>query len=240
MFATLVVVAALAGAPKDPELAARAKVHRLETRLRMAAESARDHTALFYKREWIDGALQPAEHVALKWRAAAPGRGPQVVMEWVGGAHEGRKLLWRGDRTMKVKAGLLTLDLDVDGRIARTQSRNSVREAGATTLARLILLDVDRAQLRKHRGVSFEDLGDMNVHGARAHCWRATLPKDDDPKFYAKKSEVCVDARTGLPSVVKVWDDVDGRLELVEEYSFADLRVNVGLTDNDFDPDRVF
>jgi hypothetical protein len=37
---------------------------------------------------------------------------------------------------------------------------------------------------------------------------------------------------------VKVWDDVDGRLELVEEYSFADIRVNVGLTDEDFSPDN--
>lgn len=238
MFAVAVLAAALSVAA-PPDVKARAKVHRFEQRLKDAAARTQDHTALFYKREHLDGELKPAEHILLKWRAAAPTRGPQLYMKWIAGHHKGRELLWRGDKQMKIKAGILTLDVDVDGALVRGQSRHSVREAGLVEMARMIAADIDRAQARKHRGVTYEDLGDKNVHGALAHCWAATLPKDEDPTFSAKRAEICIDARTSLPSVVKVWDDVDGRLTLVEDYSFADIQVNAGLTDEDFSPDNA-
>jgi hypothetical protein len=147
---TAVVLALVVAAPPHPELAARAQVLRLEARLRQASAHLVDHTALFYKREWIDGALQPAEHIALKWRRETPARGANLYMKWIAGYHKGRELLWRGERTMRVKAGILALDVDTDGVLVRGQSRHDVKEAGLARVSEKILADIARAKARKH------------------------------------------------------------------------------------------
>ncbi len=233
--ASLVVAAILAAAP-PPDVAARALVARMEARMRTAADRMQEHTATFYQREWMDGALQEAQHVQMKWRRADATHGDRLYMKWTAGLHKGRELLWRGGATMRVKAGIIALDVDPSGILARGQARHHVREAGLAHLVERIVADIVRAKARKHAGVRYGDLGDKNVHGALAHCYVVDLPKDEDPGFYAKRSEICIDAKSSLPSVVKIWDEIDGKLELVEDYSFADIRVNPGLSDDDFSP----
>jgi hypothetical protein len=53
------------------------------------------------------------------------------------------------------------------------------------------------------------------------------------PTYYASKWEVCVDDATGLPISIKSWDH---KGEVFEIYVYSKLKVNVGLTDLDFDP----
>ncbi len=50
------------------------------------------------------------------------------------------------------------------------------------------------------------------------------------------KAEFCVDPASGLPSNIRVWNHEDGVDRLVEDYLYEDIRVNVGLRDEDFDP----
>lgn len=225
--ALLALALVSAAAPKD--VAARESVLKLARRMEKAAARTKDHTATFYKSEVIGGSMQPAEHIELKWRR--PGH---VYMKWLAGKKKGRELLWKDERVMKVKNGLITLDLDPDGFMARRESRHTVREAGLPYIVDVIVRDLDRAKAARHEGVRYEDLGPKNVHGALARCWRVELPKEREPAYYAKRSEICMDVATGLPSLVRVWDLVDAQVVLVEDYSYGDIRVNTGLTDEDF------
>ncbi len=53
------------------------------------------------------------------------------------------------------------------------------------------------------------------------------------PRYYAGRLDVCIDRQTFLPLRVTVWD-FDGTL--YERYEHRDLKIDVGLTDADFDP----
>ena len=53
------------------------------------------------------------------------------------------------------------------------------------------------------------------------------------PRYYAGRLDVCVDRELFLPLRMTAWD-FDGNL--YERYEHRDLKVNVGLTDADFDP----
>ena len=79
--------------------------------------------------------------------------------------------------------------------------------------------------------------GARTVEGEKAHCYRSTLPKEDDPKFFARKAEICVSDRSGLPIEIKVWDLARGKVRQVGHYVNADCEVNT-LSDKDFDPDN--
>jgi Protein of unknown function (DUF1571) len=55
------------------------------------------------------------------------------------------------------------------------------------------------------------------------------------PSYYASKWELCIDDASGLPISYKGWD-ADGNL--FEVNSTSKLKLNIGLTDLDFDPDN--
>lgn len=55
------------------------------------------------------------------------------------------------------------------------------------------------------------------------------------PTYYASKWEICIDDASGLPISFQNWD-ASGNV--FEKYSFQKLKINVGLTDLDFDPDN--
>ena len=76
------------------------------------------------------------------------------------------------------------------------------------------------------------------LHANRAKGWRTTRdPRPGDsvfvPRYYAGKVLLWVDEELKLPIQALIYDH-DGNL--YEQYEHHDLRVNVGLTDADFDP----
>ncbi len=64
-----------------------------------------------------------------------------------------------------------------------------------------------------------------------------THPRED-PDFLFYQVRVYIDQELGLPIRFEAYDWPDGpdaEPVLVEEYSYTDLKVNVGLSDHDFD-----
>jgi hypothetical protein len=59
------------------------------------------------------------------------------------------------------------------------------------------------------------------------------LPRDPRAGYYAYRVELFFDEERRLPIRVVVYDWSD---QLVEDYTYADLRLNPGLTTLDFDP----
>jgi len=82
------------------------------------------------------------------------------------------------------------------------------------------------------------DDGVQDVLGQPSRCLDIGLPKDKDPDYYAYRVHLCFGEETHLPSRVQVWDFEDGAMRLVEDYGYANVRLNVGLDNQDFDPDN--
>jgi outer membrane lipoprotein-sorting protein len=53
------------------------------------------------------------------------------------------------------------------------------------------------------------------------------------PTYYGSKQEFCIDDATGLPIKASTWDHAGN---LYEQYTYTKLKINVGLSDIDFDP----
>ncbi len=77
------------------------------------------------------------------------------------------------------------------------------------------------------------DLGDATVYGAASRCLEQRVPAAAASHYYAVRARVCFDVRTKMPTRVSVWDGQD---QLLEDYGYAQTKLDVGLTDLDFDP----
>jgi outer membrane lipoprotein-sorting protein len=148
---------------------------------------------------------------------------------------------WNDGKLMADPGPLIpTLSLDIDGTLAMRGQRHSIRLVGFRPVVQLLVTDADRLRTRDQwTGFSVRDEGTLTERGEAARCFHTTLPRAEDPAFYADEVRVCVSARTGLPARIQAWERIDGALVLVEDYAYTDVRTNVGLADADFDPEAL-
>jgi Protein of unknown function (DUF1571) len=229
--AVLALTAGAAGAQGAGDAADASEVDRLLERLVHAVGSLRDYTCVFTKQERVDGELQPVDTIFVKQR-----REPRCIyMKWIDGPERGREAIHCPERygaKLKVHEGSgvdswMTLSLDPTGKIAMRGERHPITEAGIlfTTEELSRHMVADRSRLRFERG-------------ARPGCLIATQAVPTG--HYAHRTEICVDPQRSLPQSVQVWNE---RGELIERYLYSDYRMDVGLTDRDFDvgnPDYRF
>ena len=195
-----------------------------------------DYTAVFHKQERVKGRLLARETIELKFRKPF-----SAYLKWVDDKKAGQEVLFvRGWNDGKIRAHQgrfpdITVDLDPDGSLAMRGNRHPITDLGIGNTIDLIARDARLAQARPQDGVEAYDLGESQVYGVRARCIETYAPARRWSFYYAHHAKICVDARTNLPVRVTVWDE-DG--ELLEDYVYAKVKVNVGLTDLDFSPDN--
>ncbi len=233
---TLLGLTLAAAQPADPD--APPAIQASLERMRAAAAGLREATYTLHRQEWSGGRPYAAQVIATKLR-----RPEDLYLRWEGEAYEGRELLyrpgWNGGR-IRVSDGPLvpTLDLDPDGPIAMHGSRHPARMASVLVTAATILRGADTLSGDPGLKASYEDKGTVKVRGEPSHCYRAWLPVEQDPGQYAPLVLVCVSLAHGLPTRFAAWERADGGLRQVEDYVFAGIAVNPGLSDADFDPDN--
>ncbi len=202
----------------------------------VAAERATQRwTFTIDRTEWVDGALAPPVRMRVHFEKPL-----SVYVKWIGEVDTGQELLyrkgWNEGRLRVNPPGLVpTLDLDPHGSVAMRGNRHPIDEIGFPYLIGRMAAD-HRLALEHASRSSVEDLGTQTVGGVAARCYRATLPKDIDPRFYAYRAEICVDPKTNLPADVAVWDKVGGQVQLVERFTFRDVHVNPRFDPLTFDP----
>lgn len=201
-------------------------------------DRVRDYVCTFVKRERIDGRLgsphvmymkartQPRS-VYLKFRQPAAGR-EAIFIE---GRHDG-KVLAHDVGLGRLIAG--TLHLDPRGARAMSDCRHPITEAGIgpmlDTLEARWTAELDSRETR----VNFCE----KKVGSRP-CHRITVThsrKSPDYMFY--RVHLYIDDALGLPIHFEAFDwpeAPDAEPPLVEEYSYNDLELNVGLSEIDFD-----
>lgn len=207
-------------------------------------QAVKDYSCTFFKQERVKGDLLDKETIQVKFRTSPL----SVYMKWVKDPHEGRETLFvKGKNDDEIKAheggfiGAVNVNLDPRGSMAMKENRHSVFEAGIGNIIKLIKTDLEKAKVDGDG--KFEDLGMKVLEGVSLRCFKATFPDDKvkkgvDPekgKYYSGNIMICIDGKTGLPVAIE-HRTASGRLD--EYYVHKDVRLNVGLTDKDFDPDN--
>jgi hypothetical protein len=128
------------------------------------------------------------------------------------------------------------MHLDPRGSMAMEDNRHPVTEAGIGSLIDTVAkhwaieLTPGESQLAFHDGVRV---------GSRSCTLIESVHPQHRPHFLFHKVKLYIDQEHGLPIRFEAYDwprHPGAPADLVEEYSYLDLKINVGLHDRDFDP----
>ena len=195
-----------------------------------AAARVDDYTCTSTKQENVDGKMLAEETFVLKQR-----KEPDCVyLKWVQEPYKNRETIYcrarYGDK-IRVHEGsgvagwLGSLSLDPEGTFARRNNRHSIREAGIFHLLKVVRERFDQA--KGDHAMGERPLAEADVHDQPSYCFSI----DEE----ATKTEICLHRTLYLPTRVKTFD---GSGRVIENYTWTDYHLNVGLKDRDFDVDN--
>ncbi len=221
--------------PSDP--VARAIQEMADCRARF--EKVKDYTCTFYKRERIDGVLSPLHVMDMKMRTEPksvylkfqqPNRGREAI--YVAGRNNGLVLAHDVGIT-KFLAG--TMKLDPHGARAMDGNRHPITKAGIGSLIETIAA---RWTEELDTGESVV-LFDSRLKLGAARCLLIeTIHPEKRPNFVFHKVRLFINTDLGFPVRFEGYDwpkSPNHAPELVEEYVYDNIKLNVGLDDSDFD-----
>lgn len=199
-----------------------------------AYASVQSYTARFVRQEVVEGRLRPREEALLKFQK--PGL---IYLRWIAGPPAGREILLvpgrNADRMLVREPGLLaslaTIVMAPDSPRVLRESRHPVSDIG---IGRLIGLILDNARRAAAAGeLVVRDLGVVAGPDGPGHGIEAVLPRGREKGYYCHRLVLVVDAGSGLPTKVTIydWDD-----RMVADYAYRDVRLKPALTSGDFDP----
>ena len=218
-------------------------IHRAKqmmTDCRSKYDTVHDYTCTFYKRERFDGKLSDLHVLMMKartrplsfyFKCATPKAGREAI--WIDGKNKG-KVIAHDAGFVKVLAG--TMNLDPRGDIAMEDNHHPITEAG---LGNMIDTIRQRWDIELKPGVTRVEFHPHMKVGDRVCTMIETTHPHHDKTFVFHRVKVYIDDKLGLPIRLEGYDwpkQIGVEPELVEEYTYANLRTNLGLTDRDFDP----
>jgi outer membrane lipoprotein-sorting protein len=193
-----------------------------------------DHyTATFIVQERIDRELGPNQQVMLKFKKPL-----KIYLRWLQGKHEGRQALYPagvdGDELwvrLPLLVGAVTVSLDPQSPRARKGSRHPITDVG---IGKLLDFIADNASRGLHQGeLTIEDHGQRTTFDRPAQRYVLHFPADPAKGYYCMTALIDVDHEYRLPVYAEIFD---WHGQLIERYGYRDLRVNHGLTEEDFNP----
>lgn len=190
-----------------------------------------DYQVTLYKRERIDGVLGDEERMAFKWKRPfsvyvrveeGSDRGQEII--YVQGEYEDKMIVNPGGIL-----GGMTVKIAPDSGIVTRNNRHIITEAGITpTLERIIsIITTDMSdpsspiQVECIDRVMFQDKPCSLILVHESH--------------YAYLTEIYLYRDSLLPAAFISYNEAG---ELIESYRYREYRVNIGLTEYDFDPDN--
>lgn len=248
-----------------PATASTAPEHPLEPAIRMAREglvhireNVRDYSCTLVKRERINGQLNEYEYMFTKVRNRKIVDGRVVVpfsvymyflkptnikgreVVYVEGQNNGKMMAHEGGTA---GAWLPSIWLRPDGPLAMRGNLYPITDVGVENL---VLKLIERGEREKQYGecqVTFHK--NAKVNGRVCTLLQVMHPeKRDHFEFYM--AQIFIDDEYNVPIRYAAYSwptEPGGRPEVIEEYTYLNLKLNVGLTDADFDhtnPDYGF
>lgn len=220
-----------------------------EQTLENLRQNVRDYTGTIVKQERVGGSLLEAQFLTCKIRqeqaneSTAPFsvylrflepdsvRGREVI--WVRGENEGRLLAHEGGWK-----NLTTLRLQPDSKLAMIGNRYPITEIGIENLL-IKLLEIGRREMELGT-CEVEVKHDLAINGRPTSLVLIRQSeRREGQRFY--RAEIYLDHELEIPVRYAAydWPESEGSEPLLlEQYTYTDLKLNVGLTDDDFSPEN--
>jgi hypothetical protein len=206
---------------------------------KVVAEQVKDYTAILYKQENIDGKVQEEQvldlkirhrpfSVYLKFREPKKMSGQEAI--WIPSRNDG-KLVAHG---VGFEKHLGTQQLDPESYIAMRGCKYSIKEVGILRLLNTFL-EVGKKDA-KHGECNVTYTESVKISGRDCRLIQITHPTKRD-YFIFHLARVYVDKELNLPIRYESygWPSKPGEQPiLLERYTYAGLKLNVGLVDMDF------
>jgi hypothetical protein len=229
-----------------PESARAALLQRAKSEMAACKEryeKIHDYTCVFHKRERIDGRLVTPHIMAMKTRTSPhslyfkfvqPNRGREAI--WDPNKNKG-KVVAHDVGFGKLLAG--TMILDPNGSMAMEENRHPITHAG---IGHMIETVIERWNVELD---PTESVVEIHPHAKVANR-ECTLIETTHPSrrafFLFHRVKVYIDHEHGVPIRFEAYDwpkTAGEEAPLVEEYTYSDLKIDVGLSDIDFDPSNA-
>jgi hypothetical protein len=210
-----------------------------------------DYTATLVKRERVDGTLSDHDYMFVKVRnrkvvngvttqplsvyltylRPSSVKGREVI--YVEGQNDGNMIAHEGGLKGRF---LPTMPLPPNGMLAMRGQRYPITEIG---IENLIVKLIERGQTaRQHPDVTCTFRKNAKVKDRICTVLEVNQPTRH-PELEFFQAQVFIDDEFNLPIryIAYDWPRKAGQTpEVIEEYNYVDLKLNVGLTDADFDP----
>ena len=194
-------------------------------------ETLVDFTATFHKQERIRGKLRKKESALIKCRSKPFG----VYLKFIKG-DKGREALYvdgKYDNKIQAHPGgvlgpLFQVKIAPDSDIAMKDNLRPITMAGMVNMLHTVVPQFEQAE--KNGDLKTAYLGKMDIGGRKAYAIKRILPKKDI--YPCKELVFFIDVEELVPIGADSYG-WDGQLE--STYRYTDFKINVGLTDDDFD-----
>ena len=208
-----------------------------------------DYTAIMVKRELIDGVIGDPEYMKLKIRCPREtpvGNTPfSVYMKflrpkafagreviWVDGANQNRLCVHEGRGLMAMRE----FNLDPTGWVAMKGNRYPIYDAG---IENLIVKLIEKAERDRAAGPCVATYRKDATINKRSCTLIELVHEERKAPFEFHKAQVFIDNELNLPVRYAAYDwpsTPGGAPVLMEEYTYVNIDVNVGLGEMDFNP----
>ncbi|MCS5630785.1 MAG: DUF1571 domain-containing protein [Pirellulaceae bacterium] len=208
-------------------------------------ETITDYTATFIRQERIGDILTEKNTIHAKIRNEFENQPLSVYLLFTQPSGvRGREVIWvNGENENKITAhegsGLLSRFRVVqphDGFIAMAGNRYSIAETGIQYLMTML---IQQTLHDREYGECEVQLSEVQSAGVACRRIRVVHPVERE-YFIFHIVEVDIDLQRNIPVRMAswLWPETDGaEPPLTEEYIYADIKLNVGLTNDDFNPD---
>lgn len=238
----MVILTALTAAAQSPSATSRSGEHPLLPILRWAQqdlpaiERLKDYSAVLVRRERVQGVLSGYEYMFVKIRhtpfsvygrfqAPAAVKGQEVI--YIAGQHQGN-MLAHGARMSA------TLSIPPHGLIAMRNRHYPLTEIGLVNLVRR-LVEVGRRDVN-YGQCEVKYFTHAKVDNRPCTVIQVVHPERRDV-FRFHLARIFVDNELRMPTRYEAYDwprEAGGQPRLIEEYTYLDLKLNNGFTDEDF------
>jgi hypothetical protein len=244
----------LAVLPLSNAEAAHSVVHPLDRALELARsglenmrENIFDYTAILVKRERVGDNLGEANYIRVKVRNPRKIEGREVPFSiymkflkprecagreviWVEGRNDNNLIAHETSPLLRFK----NFHLDPTGLLAMKGNKYPIYEAG---LEKLVLKLIEKAERDRAAGLcEVKYINGAQINKRSCRVIEVVHPQDCSPyEFHIAK--VFIDDELEIPVryVSYDWPQPGCNPQLIEEYTYINVELNVGLTDKDFD-----
>jgi hypothetical protein len=211
-------------------------------------KTIRDYEATFVSQVFLNGKLQPEKYLRCKIRHRHMANGKEVPFSvytlflapqdnvgqeaiWIEGQNDGN-IIAHANGLLNVKR----FYLDPDGPIAMDGNRYPIRDIGVRGLI-VKMQELGQKDI-KHGECQVSIKRKVDVNGCECTMLQAVHPvKRDHFDFHIAR--IFIDDARNIPIAYEgySWPEKEGdEPPLLEKYYYTDIELNVGLTDEDFDP----